>query len=188
MWDNVLGAAWNGAIYAVGIVTIVFAILDHEKLRITVLDNWNPANLPEPQAGRPIPRSETVIGLVFALTFLVWWIDLVRVPAIAFYDGDPVRFMPATDLGAAVLPDSRVARRERRHLPDRSGAAVAHAGGVGRRHHPRPGQRGDRGDDPQERTTYVDVFADPQYRGARGASRQVGRTCRSPGSSWPSAW
>jgi hypothetical protein len=93
-WDNVLGAAWNGAIYAVGIVTIVFAILDHEKLRITVLDSWNPARLREPQAGRPIPRSETVIGLIFSLTFLVWWVDLVRAPAIAFVDGDPVRFAP----------------------------------------------------------------------------------------------
>jgi hypothetical protein len=95
VWGRVLGAAWNGAIYSVGLVTIVFAILDHEKLRITVLDNWNPANLPEPKAGRAIPRSETVMGLVFALTFLVWWTDLVRVPEFAFFDGDPVRFVPA---------------------------------------------------------------------------------------------
>jgi hypothetical protein len=95
VWWRVLGAAWNGAIYSVGIVTIVFAILDHEKLRITVLDNWNPANLPQPQTGRAIPRSETVMGLVFTLTFLVWWTDLVRVPDFAFFDGDAVRFVPA---------------------------------------------------------------------------------------------
>lgn len=84
----------NGAISAVGIVTIVFAILDHEKLRITVLDSWNPASLPEPQAGRPIPRSESVFGLIFSLTFLVWWVDLVRVPAIPLVSGDPVHFVP----------------------------------------------------------------------------------------------
>ena len=90
-----LGAAWNGAIYAVGIVTIVFAILDHEQLRIKVLDNWNPANLPEPQSGRAIPRSETVLGLVFALTFLIWWTELVRVPDMTFYDGKAVRFVAA---------------------------------------------------------------------------------------------
>ncbi len=95
VWAKVLGAAWNGAIYAVGIVTIVFAILDHEKLRITALDNWNPANLPEPQPGRPIPRSETVLGLVFALSFLIWWVDLVRVPEFTVYNGDPVRFVAA---------------------------------------------------------------------------------------------
>lgn len=95
VWAKVLASAWNGAIYAVGIVTIVFAILDHEKLRINVLDSWNPANLPEPRPGRPIPRSETVLGLVFALSFLVWWIDLVRVPEFTIYDDDPVRFIPA---------------------------------------------------------------------------------------------
>ena len=35
------------------------------------------------------------MGLVFTLTFLIWWTDLVRVPDFAFYDGDPVRFVPA---------------------------------------------------------------------------------------------
>jgi hypothetical protein len=114
VWGRVLGSAWNGAIYSVGIVTIVFAILDHEKLRITVLDNWNPANLPEPQTGRAIPQSETVMGLVFALTFLVWWTDLVRVPAFAFFD-------------------PRVAGGQHRRLLDRSRASVAHAHRVGRR-------------------------------------------------------
>jgi hypothetical protein len=95
VWGRVLGAAWNGAIYAVGVVTIVFAILDHEQLRIKVLDNWDPLNLPEPQSGRAIPRSETVLGLVFTLTFLVWWTDLVRVPDFTFYDGEAVRFVAA---------------------------------------------------------------------------------------------
>ncbi len=107
VWGRVLGAAWNGAIYAVGIVTIVFAILDHEKLRITVLDNWNPANLPEPKVGRAIPRSETVLGLVFTLTFLVWWTDLVRVPDFTFFDGDAGAIGAGADLAGVVLPDSR---------------------------------------------------------------------------------
>ena len=63
---RVLGAAWNGAIYAVGIVTIVFAILEHERVRITALDNWNPAKLPEPQPAARCRDRETVLGLVFA--------------------------------------------------------------------------------------------------------------------------
>lgn len=104
VWGRVLGAVWNGVIYSVGIVTIVFAILDHEKLRITVLDNWNPANLPEPQTGRAIPRSETVMGLVFTLTFLVWWTDLVRVPDFTFFDGEPVRLVPAPIWQALYFP------------------------------------------------------------------------------------
>jgi hypothetical protein len=94
VWDNVLTAAWNGSIYAVGIVTIVFAILEHDQVRINPLANWDPRRLPTGHGTREVPRSETVIGLVFALTFLLWWIDLVRVPEIAYVGGDPVRFTP----------------------------------------------------------------------------------------------
>ena len=91
-----LGAAWNGAIYAVGIVTIVFAILDHEKLRINVLDNWNPAKLPEPQTGRPIPRSETVIGPGVHAD-VPGLVDRpgARAGVHVLCDGEPVRFVPA---------------------------------------------------------------------------------------------
>jgi hypothetical protein len=95
VWSRVLSGAWNGAIFSVGIVTIVFAILEHERLRITFLDSWNPAKLPEPSAGRMVPRSESVIGLVFALTFLVWWTGVVRVPDFQFYIEGEVKFVPA---------------------------------------------------------------------------------------------
>ena len=92
---HVVGAAWNGAIFAVGIVTIVFAVLDHERVRINVLDNWNPAKLPEPKAGRPIPRSESVMGLIVSQVFLAWWTTLVRAPELVFYADAEVRFTAA---------------------------------------------------------------------------------------------
>lgn len=75
-------------------VTIVFAILEREQVRVTALDNWNPERQPTGNDTHAVPRSETVFGLVFTLTFLVWWVGLVRVPEIAFVDGDPVRFTP----------------------------------------------------------------------------------------------
>jgi hypothetical protein len=90
-----IGSAWNAAIFAIGIVTIVFAVLDHEKVRINVLDNWNPSRLPEPTGGRVIPRSETVLGLVFTLTFLVWWIGLIRMPELVLRPGEGIEFAPA---------------------------------------------------------------------------------------------
>ena len=92
---RVVGAAWNGAIYAVGIVTIVFAILDHEKVRINVLDSWDPARLPEPKPGRSVPRSESVMGLVVSLAFLGWWTTLVRAPELVFYADAELRFTAA---------------------------------------------------------------------------------------------
>lgn len=94
-WINrVIPAAWNGAIYSVGIVTIVFAILEHERVRLNVLDRWNPARLPDPDQVREVPRSESVIGLVFSLTFLIWWTDTVRAPNLIFFDSEPARIVP----------------------------------------------------------------------------------------------
>jgi hypothetical protein len=90
-----IGAAWNGAIYAVGIVTIVFAILDHERVRITVFDRWDPAKLPEPKAGRTVPRSESVMSLVVSLAFVAWWTTLVRVPELVFYADAELRVTAA---------------------------------------------------------------------------------------------
>jgi hypothetical protein len=88
---RVIPAAWNGAIYSVGIVTIVFAILEHERVRLNVLENWNPRRLPDPHDVREVPRSESVIGLVCTLTFLVWWTGAIRTPDLIVFDSEPAR-------------------------------------------------------------------------------------------------
>ena len=111
VWSRVIAGAWNGAIYSVGIVTLVFAILENTfarvkegPRRITLLDNWNPAKLPEPSEGREVPRSESLIGLIFALTFLVWWTGLVRVPDFLVWGDDPVRVVPTPIWGQLYYP------------------------------------------------------------------------------------
>ena len=104
VWGHMIGAAWNGAIYSVGIVTIVFAVLEHERVRITALDNWNPARLPSAGTGREVPRTDSVLGLVFGLTFLIWWVDLIRVPEFMRYDGEPVQFTLAPIWARLYLP------------------------------------------------------------------------------------
>jgi hypothetical protein len=93
-FNHVIPSAWNGAIYSVGIVTIVFAILEHEQVRLNVLDSWNPRRLPDPDEVRAVPRSESVIGLIVALTFLIWWTDTVRVPDLIFFNSEPARIVP----------------------------------------------------------------------------------------------
>jgi hypothetical protein len=45
-----------------------------------------------------------VVGLVFALTFLVWWTDMVRVPELATYDDEPVTFVAAPIWGRLYYP------------------------------------------------------------------------------------
>ena len=95
MWSRVLGSAWNGGIYAVGVITIVFAVLEHERVRFTALDKWDPSWLPDPTDGRTVPRSETIPGLVAMLTMLVWWTEIVRVPSFMEYAGATLRFVAA---------------------------------------------------------------------------------------------
>jgi len=92
--SRIIRAAWNGAIYSVGIVTIVFAILEHEQVRLSVLDKWNPERLPDADAVREVPRSESVFGLVFSLTFLIWWTGIVRAPNLVFFGSEPARIVP----------------------------------------------------------------------------------------------
>lgn len=94
-FSRMLGAAWNGAIYSVGMVTVVFAVLEHERVRFTALENWNPLRLPAASHGREIPRSETVIGLVFQLAFLIWWTKVVGLPNFIVYNGEPLQFAAA---------------------------------------------------------------------------------------------
>ena len=95
VWGQALGAAWNGAIYAVGLITLVFAVLEREQVRFTALDKWDPSWLPAATSGRPVPRGESVAGLVFGLTFLVWWVGLIHAPEITSWGGAPVRFVAA---------------------------------------------------------------------------------------------
>lgn len=91
-WLRAMNTAWHGAIYSVGIVTIVFAVLENQRVRITALDNWDPARLPAPQDGRAIPRTDTIFSLVFTIAFVMVWTDLVRLPDVASYNGMPIRF------------------------------------------------------------------------------------------------
>jgi len=92
-WAHVMSAAWNGAIYSIGITTSVFYVLERERVRITALDNWEPASLPEYRDGRAVSRKETVAGLVFTVIFLMWWTGLVRVPEPVWYRNESVRLV-----------------------------------------------------------------------------------------------
>lgn len=91
-FSRMLGAAWNSAIYSVGIVTIVFAVLEHERVKFTALDNWNPMRLPKASSGREIPRSESVVGLVFQIAFLLYWTQFIAVPDFILHEGDRLQF------------------------------------------------------------------------------------------------
>ena len=74
------------------IVTIVFAVLEHQRVRITALDNWQPSTLPEPQDGRPVPRGESLFALIANITFLLLLDRPHRLAAVAELGDDPGSF------------------------------------------------------------------------------------------------
>lgn len=135
LWfSRMLSSAWNGAIYAVGIVTIVFAFLEHERVKFTALENWNPRRLPAPGQRREIPRSETVIGLVFQIAFLIYWTKVVGLPDFILYDGARVQFTADPIWQSARPPDRADDRGQHRRLAGRLDPALADDRGVDRRH------------------------------------------------------
>lgn len=104
VWGWALGAAWNGSLYAIGIVTSVFYVLEKERVRFTALDHWDPSSLPEPSGAHAVPRSESLISLIFSTTFLLWWADLLRVPAFLAGNGETVRFAAEPIWTAVFVP------------------------------------------------------------------------------------
>ena len=62
LWARVLGAAWNGAIYSVGIVTLVFAVLEKSGCASRCSTTGTRHTCRGHATGRAMPRSETVHG------------------------------------------------------------------------------------------------------------------------------
>ena len=104
IWARAIGAAWSGAIYSVGIVTHRVRDPRSRARPFQRVRQLEPGEAAEPKEGRAVPRSETVIGLVFALTYLVWWTDLVPLPESVVVDGGRVRFTASPIWAELYLP------------------------------------------------------------------------------------
>jgi hypothetical protein len=80
-WFGAIASAWSAwssvAVFAVGTVTIVFAILEHVQSKSRFLEDWNPGKLPPARNPNQIPRSSSLIEVVVNLAFGIWWIDVM---------------------------------------------------------------------------------------------------------------
>jgi hypothetical protein len=77
LWVGVLGSLWaslwSTAFLAVGMVTLVFAILERVQLKSHFLEAWNPRKLPPVNNPNLIPRFNSIVELAANLFFCVWW-------------------------------------------------------------------------------------------------------------------
>ena len=93
-----VGDAIGGAFYLVGVITVVFIVLERLQTKLTFLDDWKPSELPKlpvvPDQTQ-IPRSSSIGGFIGLAAFLVWWTGLVPLPSIpnlAFVNPLPASF------------------------------------------------------------------------------------------------
>ncbi len=80
-----VGDAVAGAIYMVGIITLVCVVLERLQIKLDFLDDWRPRDLPKlPVVPDPIqiPRSESFGSFVGLLVFTLWWVDALAIPPI----------------------------------------------------------------------------------------------------------
>lgn len=66
------GSFWITTFIAVGVVTLVFALLERFQVPATLVE-WNPRRLPPVRDARRIPRLQSAIAIAVGVGFIVWW-------------------------------------------------------------------------------------------------------------------
>jgi hypothetical protein len=91
------GAMWGSLcttlFVAIGMVTLVFAILERTQPGARVLEAWDPRKLPPLRNPNQIPRVASSIEFAVNLVFLTWWIDSFRSPIVL--NNPPMRMVLA---------------------------------------------------------------------------------------------
>jgi hypothetical protein len=70
----IAGHLWTGWFSALGVVTLVFAIIERSPAKTQILETWNPRKLPPLRPATAIPRSGSAIEIAVYLCVLTWWV------------------------------------------------------------------------------------------------------------------
>lgn len=83
-WSSRLGSAlgqlWTAWFAAMGVVTIIFVILERTEAKTQLLETWNPRKLPPLRHPHMIPRSSSAFEIAVNLCVLVWWAGYMASP------------------------------------------------------------------------------------------------------------
>lgn len=88
------GTFWITTFFALGVVTLVFAILERVDARTNFLRNWNPLELPAVRNPQRISRLNSSIDLAANLAFAVWWATDMWSTTIFNRGGVRIEFAP----------------------------------------------------------------------------------------------
>lgn len=80
--------AWNSALVAGAVVTLVFAVLQRHPPRAGLLTNWRVRDLPEFKRPRQPGWVHHVAGIVANVIFILWWLRVMPLsPAVPLEGG-----------------------------------------------------------------------------------------------------
>jgi hypothetical protein len=80
-WTTVsFGGLWTSLFCSLGVVTLVFAILERSSAKTDLFEKWNPRKLPAVRNAHAIPRSSSIIEIAVNLCFLAWWASTMASP------------------------------------------------------------------------------------------------------------
>jgi hypothetical protein len=97
-WLAVLGSFWSSfcvtSFITVGVVTLVFAILERTGAKIRLLEDWEPRKLPAVRDPRQIPRCSSIFELVISIVFIVWWVTALGFQTEFDFSGTKISLAP----------------------------------------------------------------------------------------------
>jgi len=80
-----VGDAIASALYLVGLITVLFIVLERLQVKLTFLQDWKARDLPKvPVVADPmlIPRASSFGGFAGLLLFMLWWMGVIGVPQL----------------------------------------------------------------------------------------------------------
>jgi hypothetical protein len=98
-----IGGLSMSLVINIGIITIIFAVLERTGFPADHIRRWEPAQLPDIQDRQPGPR-ESAVEVALSAAFLLWWVGAFSLPYAA--GGPDFRIEPApvfTDLYWPIL-------------------------------------------------------------------------------------
>ncbi|HZI55147.1 MAG TPA: hypothetical protein VFF39_00160 [Verrucomicrobiae bacterium] len=82
---GVFGSFWKLAISTLGIITLMFAVLDRFQSKVECLQKWDPRQLPAvPKSKDRVRRVESVFELLFSMLFIMGWMAAPRIAREVF--------------------------------------------------------------------------------------------------------
>lgn len=70
----------EGAIFAFGLITVVFVVMERTKADLKLASKWNPKSLPLDTIRKPKLLLESGISLFFDVVFILFWTSLLPFP------------------------------------------------------------------------------------------------------------